>query len=67
MVSSEFGNIRVTGWYIKKSRRRAKSMGPKPRISLQNRGKVLALSEEGYPQREIARRVDAVKEVSVTS
>ena len=57
MVSSEFGNIRVTGWYIKKSRRRAKSMGPKPRISLENRGKVLALSEEGYSQREIARRV----------
>ena len=25
-------------------------MGPKPRISLKDRGKVLALSEEGYSQ-----------------
>ena len=31
-------------------------MGRKPRISLENRGKVLALSEEGYSQREVARR-----------
>ena len=29
-------------------------MGPKRRISLEDRGKVLALSEEGYTQREIA-------------
>ena len=32
-------------------------MAPRPRISLENRGKVLALSEEGYSQREIADRV----------
>ena len=32
-------------------------MGPKRRISLEDRGKVLALSEEGYTQREIAARV----------
>ena len=32
-------------------------MGPKPRISLEDKGKVLALSEEGYTQREIAARV----------
>ena len=31
-------------------------MGPKPRISLEDKGKVLALSEEGYTQREIAAR-----------
>ena len=29
----------------------------KPRISLENRGKVLALSEEGYSQEEVAHRV----------
>ena len=33
-------------------------MGPRPRISLENRGKVLALSEERYSKREIADRVD---------
>ena len=32
-------------------------MGQKPRISLESRGKVLALSEEGYSQREVAHRV----------
>ena len=32
-------------------------MGRKPRISLESRGKVLALSEEGYSQREVAHRV----------
>ena len=32
-------------------------MGRKPTISLENRGKVLALSEEGYSQRAVARRV----------
>ena len=32
-------------------------MGPKPRINLENRGKVLALSEEGYSQRRIAARI----------
>ena len=32
-------------------------MGPKPRISLENRGKVVVLSEEGYSQREISARV----------
>ena len=32
-------------------------MGRKPRICLENNGKVLALSEEGYLQREVARRV----------
>ena len=32
-------------------------MGPKPRINLENRGKLLALSQEGYTQREIAARV----------
>ena len=32
-------------------------MGRKPRISLESRGKVLALSEEGYSQREIAHLV----------
>ena len=32
-------------------------MGPKPRIPLEDRGKVVALSEEGYSQREIAARV----------
>ena len=31
-------------------------MGRKPRISLENRGKVFALSEEGYSQRAVARR-----------
>ena len=34
-----------------------KIMGPKPRISLEDTGKVLALSEEGYSQRVIAVRV----------
>ena len=29
-------------------------MGPKPRISLEDNEKVLALSEEGYSQRVIA-------------
>ena len=38
-------------------RSRAEWMGRKPRISLENRGKVLALSEEGYSQRAVARRV----------
>ena len=33
-----------------------KIMGPRPRISLENRGKVVALSEEGYSKREIADR-----------
>ena len=32
-------------------------MGPKPRISLENRGKIIALAEEQYPHREIAARV----------
>ena len=36
-------------------------MGPKPRISLEDKGKVLALSEEGYTQREIAARVDCTQ------
>ena len=31
-------------------------MDPKPRISLENGGKVLALSKEGYSHREIAVR-----------
>ena len=34
-----------------------KIMGPKPRISLEDRGKVLTLSEEDYSQRVIAVRV----------
>ena len=57
MVTYEVGKITVTGCYSKRKRRRAKIMGRKPRISLENRGKVLALSEEGYSQREVARRV----------
>ena len=32
-------------------------MSPKPRISLEGRGKLVALAEEGYSQREIAARV----------
>ena len=32
-------------------------MGPKPTISLENRGKIIALAEEQYPHREIAARV----------
>ena len=36
---------------------RVTNMGRKPRISLENRGKVLALSEEGYSQEEVAHRV----------
>jgi transposase len=32
-------------------------MGPKPRISLERRGTVLALSREGYTQRQIAGKV----------
>ena len=34
-----------------------KIMGPKPRISLEDKGKVQALSEEGYSQRVIAVRI----------
>ena len=37
--------------------RRATNMGRKPRISLENRGKELALSEDGYSQGEVAHRV----------
>ena len=57
VVTYEVGKIAVTGCYSKRKRRRAKIMGRKLRISLENRGKVLALSEEGYSQREVARRV----------
>ena len=32
-------------------------MAPKPRITLEDRGKIVALSEEGYTQRVIAARV----------
>ena len=32
-------------------------MGPKPRITLENRAKVIVLSEEGYSQRQIADRL----------
>ena len=32
-------------------------MGPKPRINLENRGRVFALSQEGNAQREIAVRM----------
>ena len=32
-------------------------MGPKPRINLETRGKVVVLSEEGYSQRQIATRL----------
>ena len=32
-------------------------MGPKPRITLENRAKAVALSEEGYSQRQIADRL----------
>lgn len=31
-------------------------MGPKPRISLEDRGKIVVLAEEGYSQRQIASR-----------
>ena len=55
--SGEDNSQSVTGCYSKRKRRRAKIMGRKPRISLENRGKVLALSEKGYSQREVARRV----------
>ena len=41
-------------------------MCPKPRISLERQGMVVALSREGYTQREIAGKVDAVKEASAT-
>ena len=57
MVTYEVGTITVTGCYSKRNRRRAKIMGRKPRISLENRGKVLVLSEKVYSQREVARRV----------
>ena len=36
------------------SKQGGKMMGPKPRISLEDNGKVLALSEEGYSQQVIA-------------
>ena len=36
-------------------------MGPKRRISLEHKGKVLALSEEGYSQQVIAVRVGCRK------
>ena len=39
------------------SRNSSTAMGPKPRINLEDRGKVVVLSEEGYSQREIAARV----------
>ena len=41
-------------------------MGPKPRISLENRGKVLALLEESYSQREIAVRAVGCSQRSVS-
>ena len=41
-------------------------MGPKPRISYENRGKVLALSEEGCSQREITVRAVGCSQRSVS-
>ena len=35
---------------LKISRNSSTAMGPKPRISLEDRGKVVVLSEEGYSQ-----------------
>ena len=41
-------------------------MGPKPKMSLENRRKVLALSEESYSQREIAVRAVGCSQRSVS-
>ena len=41
-------------------------MGPKTVVSLENRGKVLALSVEGYSQREIAVRAVGSSQRSVS-
>ena len=66
MALPKFQKIRVTKWYSKKTRRRATNRGRKPRISLENRGKVLALSEKGTRREKLHIELVALKEVSAT-